>query len=374
MRSRKHIIVTKLFEFGGSNTHLKTLIKYFGAENIILVIEDEGQLKWLENIGNPDGLHIEVRSSLHKFAHLVYPSVLSNMKEACFVIKSIFAILLLSIRHGGADITICSVEAEKYLYLLWAPFIRVIYILHSTPPEKFTRFTSYTCNTRLGRRKQIITVSNANKKEICTSWEINPEKQQFVQVVYNCLLKDAADKPTKVAGHGIKNIVTMGHVIAYKNPHVWLEVARQITQAQPEVRFTWLGNGSLFDHFSNATEDTDRINFAGFTANTDEYLVSATLYYQPSIHETHGISVVEAMYHSLPCVVANAGGLPESVQENYNGLLADPHNIEANVDAIVSLINDEERLKTFGENGYKRYLDLFTFEKFKLKMDAIYYN
>ena len=61
---KKHIIITKLFEFGGSNEHLKALIKYFGKENIILLLEDTSQLAYLKNIESTDGLQVKIKSNI----------------------------------------------------------------------------------------------------------------------------------------------------------------------------------------------------------------------------------------------------------------------------------------------------------------------
>ena len=186
---KKHIIITKLFEFGGSNAHLKTLISYFGKENVILILEDKNQLLFLKNIDVRNDVKVEVKPGLHRFAHLNYSSTLSNIKEFLYVLNSILSMLFISIKYRFADITICVVEPEKYLYLFWLPFIKVVYILHTTPGKKYTSFTSFTCNNTLGKRKKIITVSNANRNLICQNWSISSKKKPFVYVIYNCIIE-----------------------------------------------------------------------------------------------------------------------------------------------------------------------------------------
>jgi glycosyltransferase involved in cell wall biosynthesis len=115
-----------------------------------------------------------------------------------------------------------------------------------------------------------------------------------------------------------------------------------------------------------------RITFQGLITEPNTYLRDAIIYYQPSLNETHGIAVIEAMSNHLPCVVSNVGGLPESVEDQYNGLLVHPLNITEQVNAILRLLDNAELRKEYGLNAYNKYKKLFSFKSFKAKMDSIY--
>lgn len=370
---KKHIVIAKLFEFGGSNSHLKTVIKYFGKENMILILDDKNQVPFLKNIAGSNDLRVIIKPRLHKFAHLAYPSALSNIKEFFDVLRSILSILFLSIKHGLADVTICVVEPEKYIYLLWLPFIKVVYILHSSPEKKYTHFTSFTCNIMIGKRKRIITVSNSNKNLIYQNWSIRTKKKPFVHVIYNCIIENELNI-THSAKNNRQHIITLGHVIPYKNPALWLKVAKLVTSKYEQIQFVWLGNGPLWDDFKNATEGNDRIWFKGAVTDPMKYLKEAIIYYQPSLNETQGIAVVEAMYNHLPCVVSDTGGLPETVEHQYNGIVVNPTIVKEHVEALSILIDNSELRYEYGLNSHKRYLNLFSFDSFQTKMDALYHN
>lgn len=371
---RKHIIITRLFEFGGSNSHLTALIKYLGVGNIILILEDEKQLAYLENIGDSKKLKVKIISGLHQYAHLKYKFT-TNVKELFHIIRSILTIQLLSIVNGFATVTINAVEPERHLYLMLLPFSRVFYILHTTPHKKYTSFTSATCNITLGRNKKIITVSKANKNTICTNWEISAKKNQFIEVVYNCITKNDLSKlPVVPSENGMRMILTMGHVVAYKNPLTWLETAKLATSKYHDVHFIWLGNGPLFEEFKIATSDNPRITFYGLVHEPQTFLKNALIYYQPSLYETHGIAVIEAMAHCLPCVVSDVGGLPESVENNRSGFLVRPLDKNEHLAAISRLLENARLRMEFGKNGYSKYEQFFTFEAFIAKMDYVYQN
>jgi glycosyltransferase involved in cell wall biosynthesis len=369
--AKKHIIITKLFEFSGSNTHLKALVKYFGAENIVLILEDADQLQYLKNIDATNRVKHIIISNLHGYAHLRYLWT-TNLKELLLILRSILIIKLLSIRYRFADVTISSVEPEKHLYFLWMPLTKVFYILHTTPVKQYTSFTSYTCNKKLGTQKKIITVSRSNKLLISKNWEVTEVKQQFINVVYNCIIEQKAPHKSNTIDDNKINIVTSGHVIGYKNPVMWVNVAAAVTKIMTDVNFLWLGNGPLLETCETMVERNERIVFKGAVTNTDEYLQNATIYYQPSLYETHGIAVVEAMHSSLPCIVSNVGGLPESVVNNYNGLLVDAENHEQHIEVLTKILRDQHKLKTYGQNSFKRFNELFSYDHFKGNMDSIY--
>lgn len=369
---RKEAIICKLFEFGGTNAHLKTLLHYLGPDQAILIVEEESELKYLNNIRGPGNVQAVVLKGLHPYAHLSYSSNLSNAKEAFNILRSLIRILFFCIRHHTSGLTISTAEPEKYLYLFWIPFIRVRYVVHSTPQHRFTYFTSLTCNRRLSNRKLIITVSKANKQALCEAWRIKEAKARFVTVIYNCVAEGrAGNENYPDVASPVRNIITMGHVVSYKNPQVWIRVAKTITERLKDVQFTWLGNGPLLEEMRKEAESFN-IYFTGLIEDPVPYLENAAIYYQPSLHETHGIAVIEAMSHHLPCVVSQTGGLPESVENNVNGILVPPEDADQHIAAIEKLIANPALALEYGTNGYQKYKDLFSFEKFKSEMDNIY--
>jgi glycosyltransferase involved in cell wall biosynthesis len=367
---KKQVIIVELFEFGGSNSHLKTLIRYFGASNVVLLLKEEKQLVYLENIDGADGVTVIIDRDLYPYAHLNY-RLTTNLKELFYILRSIFSVQLLLFRYGLAGLSISSVDPEKYLYLLWMPFLRVTYILHSTPGAVYTWFTSITCNFTLGPRKRVITVSRANRDLICENWGISDRKKKYVHIVYNCVLENGFKKGDG-AQTAARTVLTMGHLVAYKNPVFWLEVAKIVAGRYRDVKFIWLGGGPLWDELNTNSENYDNISFRGVVSDPVRFLRLSTIYYQPSLSETQGIAVVEAMAQSLPCIVSDTGGLPETVEHGYSGLVVPPTNIHDHVAAICSLLDDSAMTAAYGRHGLQRASDFFSFKNFKKKMDALY--
>jgi len=63
------------------------------------------------------------------------------------------------------------------------------------------------------------------------------------------------------------------------------------------------------------------------------------------------MSILEAMSWGLPVITSPVGGIPEFVQDGFNGLLVPPTDIPAIAQAMQRLIEDEELRLQMGANA-----------------------
>ena len=71
----------------------------------------------------------------------------------------------------------------------------------------------------------------------------------------------------------------------------------------------------------------------------------------PSISETYGNVVVEAMACGLPCVLANGGGSKDLVIDGKNGFLCDPYNVLSYIDRIEELRSSSDLNNMISRNA-----------------------
>jgi glycosyltransferase involved in cell wall biosynthesis len=164
-------------------------------------------------------------------------------------------------------------------------------------------------------------------------------------------------------------VLTLGHVTGYKNPLLWAAVAKQVVDAlHGNIQFTWAGDGNLMEQCRAAVAAYPTIRFIGVSDDVDGLYRSADIYFQPSLLESQGIGVVEAMKWSLPCIVSQTGGLVESVRENENGHLVDPSDTTAMARRLVELANDERLREQFGRVSRKIFEEKFCCEVWQARM------
>jgi len=78
---------------------------------------------------------------------------------------------------------------------------------------------------------------------------------------------------------------------------------------------------------------------------------SADIFFFPSITETYGNVVVEAMASGLPCVIANGGGSKSFIQQGINGFLCEPTNPFDYFDRIQQLLANTNLYQQFRKEG-----------------------
>jgi len=89
----------------------------------------------------------------------------------------------------------------------------------------------------------------------------------------------------------------------------------------------------------------------------------AAVLVNPSLSESFGMSLVEAMMHRVPVVATRVGGMPYIVADGQTGHLVAPADPKAMAGAICGILEDPTRARRMGEAGRKRAVEKFSWEK-----------
>jgi len=136
-----------------------------------------------------------------------------------------------------------------------------------------------------------------------------------------------------------------------------------------------LGDGELLAPMREMVKTLgleDRILLPGFVTDPYTWYEKSQVYFQPSFRESHGIAVLEAMSHGIPCVVADTGGLPESVINNETGFVCSPGDVTCFADSILALLGDPELHGRMGLAGRLRTKEYFSEPEQEQKIVALY--
>ncbi len=207
-----------------------------------------------------------------------------------------------------------------------------------------------------------ITVSEYSKKIIEKNYNnINTSSKTIV--IYNPV-NIISNK--KFKNNNFVIISTFGHMEDYKNPYFWLDTAIEVVKKHKNVVFLWAGNGSLFAKIKELIpfEFKSQILLLGIVSDVSKILEKTSIYFQPSKIESHGISVIDAMSFSIPCITSRAGGLPESVINNKTGYTIDL-SLEQSVEKIEKLMFDKNLSEKFGKEAKKVVDEKFSYNKWR---------
>lgn len=99
----------------------------------------------------------------------------------------------------------------------------------------------------------------------------------------------------------------------------------------------------------------------------DKEFANADMFVFPTYYsnECFPVVILEAMQAGLPVVSTDEGGIPDIVDEEFNGLIAEKNNPRDLSEKIKLLLNQPTLSKTFGENGKTKFDGNYTLEIFE---------
>ena len=95
------------------------------------------------------------------------------------------------------------------------------------------------------------------------------------------------------------------------------------------------------------------VSFMGPLRNSEiaAQFSQARVYVQPSLYESFGMPVVEAMYQRVPVVVSRGAGVTDFLENGKDALLVPPGNLSALARAIEMLLNDRSLCHILATNA-----------------------
>jgi glycosyltransferase involved in cell wall biosynthesis len=138
-----------------------------------------------------------------------------------------------------------------------------------------------------------------------------------------------------------------------------LEACAILRDELPELRLSAVGGGdgrTMCEEMVAKLGIADLVRFRGRLegeALAQAYRDAAVLAV-PSLRETFGMVITEAMASGLPVVAVNGGGVPDVVDDNKDGILVPPRNPRALADALREILADPERADALGQAGRKK--------------------
>lgn len=120
-------------------------------------------------------------------------------------------------------------------------------------------------------------------------------------------------------------------------------------------------------------ETKGKIKLLGMRDDIPELLCAADLFVLPSYREGLPRSIIEAMAMGKPIVATDVRGCREEVFPDVNGYLCKDKDCLSLADAIINILKDEPKMKRFGENSRRLFMEEFN-EKVVLERQMKIFN
>lgn len=160
----------------------------------------------------------------------------------------------------------------------------------------------------------------------------------------------------------------------------FLQMARRVKTARPDVRFLIVGEAT---HGETKEADVilrkirewdleDWVIRTGFRRDIPRVLSAMDLFVFPSHAEAFGLVLIEAMAVGLPIVSSNCDGVLDIVQHGETGWLVPPKDVTQLTEAVLALLDDEQKRKAFGEAARRRTESHFDIEWMVDRVEDVY--
>ncbi len=142
-----------------------------------------------------------------------------------------------------------------------------------------------------------------------------------------------------------------------------IEIMRIVADHYPNVRLIIAGDGPTrieVERKIEALDLCDNVHLLGVKSNMQEIMCSADAFLLNSTLEGMPLVLLEAMSCSLPVVTTPAGGIPELVRPNKDGVVTEGFEIDEYAQAVIELLDDDALRVKIGKAGRKRVEESFS--------------
>ena len=159
-----------------------------------------------------------------------------------------------------------------------------------------------------------------------------------------------------------------------------MQVLPDVLSQYPDVQIVFPGPG---DEREDLTEYAEKLGVGknvflpGFVSDEilDRLYRKCFAYVMPSKQEGFGLVYLEAMNYAKPCIGCWDDGAQDVIVNSETGYLVDKGSYKGLFDAVTKLLENPERAKEFGENGFRRLHGNFTSshfrDRFKKRLEGV---
>lgn len=223
------------------------------------------------------------------------------------------------------------------------------------------------------RTKIIIAVSSSVQKFLIESGM--SDKEKTVVIPNGISLKEKINSNKKTKNDSRSFIIgTIGSLNKQKGHRYLIEAMPKVLENYPLSILEIIGQGeekSTLKKLAKRLAIEKNVSFLGQKKDIGKYLKEFDLFVLPSVAETFGIVILEAMRAGVPVIASSVGGIRDIIKNNKNGILVKSADSKALSKAIVALLDHPVLAAKIKREGLKRVQD-FDWQKIIKKIEEVY--
>jgi N-acetyl-alpha-D-glucosaminyl L-malate synthase BshA len=254
---------------------------------------------------------------------------------------------------------------------------RIVTTLHGTDTTLFGRDPNYrlAIEHALARSDAVTTVSHSLKAQTVEAFNLSATK---VTVIHNFFEAEAPTRTVEavrreVGAEGKFLLLHMSNLRRVKRIDLLLEVVAA-SRFRESIRLVILAGGDFTAYEEHAARLGIRhlIEVVQNAGDVENYLQAADAGLYTSEAESFGLSILESMFHHVPVLAFEVGGIPEVVVDGQTGILRPFGDVAALAAALDLLVEDAKVRQVMGQAGEARARREFTAEAVIPRYEAIY--
>lgn len=230
-------------------------------------------------------------------------------------------------------------------------------------PKRYVRFKiAKHTNFYYNRMDHVITPSEASRKWLRRHSVERPITVIPTGIPRGPMIDRAEIRQSFGISPDVRIMLYAGRLAREKNLLVLLEMAAAAFAQDPTLRLWLVGDGPFRSECTATARRLgigDRVKFVGQVprADVDRYYAAADLFVFPSITETQGLVVQEAMMRGLPAVAVIGGGAGASIVDGENGYVV-RNEPQAFAERALEILNDDDLHAHLAEGAIRSVRDL----------------
>ena len=210
---------------------------------------------------------------------------------------------------------------------------------------------------------KIIVPSRAYKRIVECYYRINGEKIAVIPCGINTETFNPLkfNSKTQRERFGISNenvVLFVGRLASYKGLEYLLNAMPPVIREFKDTVLMIVGEGNIRNELENLTKKLglqEHVRFLGSLPSDQvpEIMSVATVLVLPSLVESFGLVLAEALSMEKPVIASNVGGIPEVVEKGKTGVLVSRQDVKGLSEAIVSVLSDKNWARAIGNRRAK---------------------